>query len=133
MDKSIILIVDDQPVNLGILNELLSPHYHVKACLEKVTELASSLDEMTGQLEKFLETGAFRKQAGILDDRELAVICNDLREKLVAYDTRSIDIFEGFKSRLGEMEGVDQELVDRVRTRIENFDFDEALDRIFSE
>jgi putative two-component system response regulator len=32
MDKSIILIVDDQPVNLGILNELLSPHYHVKAC-----------------------------------------------------------------------------------------------------
>jgi CheY-like chemotaxis protein len=76
-----------------------------QACLEKVTELASSLDEMSGQLEKFLETGAFRKQAVILDDRELAVICNDLREKLVAYDTRAIDIFEGFKSRLGEMEG----------------------------
>lgn len=32
MDKSTILIVDDQPVNLGILNELLKPHYHVRAC-----------------------------------------------------------------------------------------------------
>jgi hypothetical protein len=107
-----------------------------KACLEKVTELASSLDEMTGQLERFLETGASRKKTGILDDRELTVVYNDLGEKLVAYDTLAIEIFEGFKNRLGEMEGVDQELVDWVGTLIENFDFDEALealDRIFSE
>ena len=43
MNKPIILIVDDEPINLIVLKNILSPYFHVRACKSGADALNAAL------------------------------------------------------------------------------------------